>query len=824
MSWPVRIATLKKGGADALHGVQVQAARSPGRTFFRNGLRRSTALTDVATVTRATQAWGVDQGGNVAAVAAGQPVVNTAGLSVYEARTNSLRNPTGLGAVAGTPGTLPTNWSEQIASGLTRQVVGTGTENGRPYVDIRLFGTTAAPGNTILFFEASGIIAAANAQVWTGDLGLAVVGGTQANVSAYAHRAELRDSGGGFLTSDTYGSLTPTSARAQMRGTYTVANASAAYIRPGLSVYHAAAAAVDITLRIYAPNLKAGADIGDPPILQTTNAAATRNADVITEAVNIPVGQSFTVTGKVIAPASQTYNQFVFVLDDGQSTPTNLLRVNFNAGALLAKLVAGGIETSIISLGTIAAGAPVGIALSVEGSTVAFSVNGVEVVTQTMAGPFAAALTRLCLGHYPGGSNQLNSTLRDLAITMRAFTSAERQAASDVTLTHDLDFVSQVYQYVGAPYVTPTDLPRTTFSRASTGYADNAAGAAQSFAAGVLRVTNLGALFEASATNVLPYSFDDTPTLIWSNLVGATVATGSLAPRVPGATVTLMTTTTTNGRIQRNIVIPNDSQPRVFTVDVEKKAGTYEIGVGAVGGSPTVGTTLLFNSLTGAVTSGSGVIEDKGAWWRVSVAFTNNSTGNTTAYAYVQANGAAGTTAQVALPDMEVGANSTSYKPSRANTNVTRAADALVSTMDPNPSAYTVFAEFTIPLNGPTYGHVFGMDDGTGNNNAIIYFDRAAGNIYAVVNSGGATQAALNLGAATPGQTYKAALRVAANDFAAIKTGGTIATDASGAVPSTTFSRVGQSTGPGNPWNGPIRRIRRWSVGKTNSELQALVA
>ena len=88
MSWPLRIATLSKGGADALHGVQVQAARSPGRTFFRNGLKRSTALTDVATVTRATTAWGVDQGGNVSAFAAGQPVVTTAGLAVYEARTN----------------------------------------------------------------------------------------------------------------------------------------------------------------------------------------------------------------------------------------------------------------------------------------------------------------------------------------------------------------------------------------------------------------------------------------------------------------------------------------------------------------------------------------------------------------------------------------------------------------------------------------------------------------------------------------------------------------------------------------------------------------
>jgi hypothetical protein len=66
------------------------------------------------------------------------PRITNQGLLVEEARTNSIRNNSMQGAVAGTPGTLPTNWSESRAAGLTQTVVGTGTQNGIDYIDIRL--------------------------------------------------------------------------------------------------------------------------------------------------------------------------------------------------------------------------------------------------------------------------------------------------------------------------------------------------------------------------------------------------------------------------------------------------------------------------------------------------------------------------------------------------------------------------------------------------------------------------------------------------------------------------------------------------------------
>lgn len=62
--------------------------------------------------------------------------------AVAETR-NYLPNSTMQGVVAGTPGTLPTGWQwKNVATyGLSTQVVGSGVQSGREYVDLRLFGT-----------------------------------------------------------------------------------------------------------------------------------------------------------------------------------------------------------------------------------------------------------------------------------------------------------------------------------------------------------------------------------------------------------------------------------------------------------------------------------------------------------------------------------------------------------------------------------------------------------------------------------------------------------------------------------------------------------
>jgi hypothetical protein len=71
-----------------------------------------------------------------------------------------------VGAVSGSPGTLPTGWYiAQIPAGLSWQIAGVGTEeNGLPYIDFRMFGTPTTSQHTLLGVNNSATIGGAVAQ------------------------------------------------------------------------------------------------------------------------------------------------------------------------------------------------------------------------------------------------------------------------------------------------------------------------------------------------------------------------------------------------------------------------------------------------------------------------------------------------------------------------------------------------------------------------------------------------------------------------------------------------------------------------------------
>ncbi len=74
-----------------------------------------------------------------------------------QTRTNELRNPSGAGAVVG--GALPTGWVATTGSGLLPTVVATGTEDGRPYVDLRWQGTVTTSAFLGLHFSGNPSVA-----------------------------------------------------------------------------------------------------------------------------------------------------------------------------------------------------------------------------------------------------------------------------------------------------------------------------------------------------------------------------------------------------------------------------------------------------------------------------------------------------------------------------------------------------------------------------------------------------------------------------------------------------------------------------------------
>jgi len=219
-------------------------------------------------------------------------------------RTNSIRNSSMVGAVAGTPGTLPTNWSNLVTAGLTRTIVGTGTENGLPYVDIRFNGTANAL-STRIDFEGSTNIAALTAQVWTNSIYSKIVSQPNPAVS-YALQMLERTSGGGFVT-DGSQIFTPTTSLQRFAFTRTLnGGATVANVQPCITINLTNGATYDFTIRIAAPQMELGAYA--TTWVPTTTAAVTRIADAARTAVGSTslFTSEWTAFGEVVIPARGT--------------------------------------------------------------------------------------------------------------------------------------------------------------------------------------------------------------------------------------------------------------------------------------------------------------------------------------------------------------------------------------------------------------------------------------------------------------------------------------------------------------------------------------
>ena len=202
-------------------------------------------------------------------------------------RTNSIRNSSMVGAVAGSPGTIPTNWTVSNA-GLTQTIVGVGTELGLPYVDIRLNGT-ASGAIFNLFTEGPAQVVASNGQTWTNALYMKTVAAPNPYNSILNNFSE-RTAAGTLLTGAQQ-AMTLTSTLTRFSFTRTNTNVLTERINAGYQGTLTIGATYDFTIRIAAPQMELGAYA--TTWVPTTTAAVTRIADLASKTgISSLIGQT----------------------------------------------------------------------------------------------------------------------------------------------------------------------------------------------------------------------------------------------------------------------------------------------------------------------------------------------------------------------------------------------------------------------------------------------------------------------------------------------------------------------------------------------------
>ncbi len=379
---------------------------------------------DLVTFTNSSPAWGFNSSGVLVQPAANVPFIEydpatlqSLGWRIWGAVTNSIRNNTMQGAVAGTPGTLPTNWSTFTSlTGITRQIVGTGTENGITYIDVRLSGTPSAAGLYGIYFEQATQVVAASGQTWTSTSYVKLAAGSTTGVTEVRNTISENNSGGGFLAGSNT-PFTPTSAALSTQRvsvTRTLNQATTAFIIPYWDVA-LTGAAIDITIRIGLPQLQQSATVG--PVVKTSGMAASSTADVASITGSAFAGIYNSSEATLFARWSSAANATQRYILDVEQAASSSDRVDINintANAINPRTVVSGAAVASLTGGTYTANTIGAIAFGYRAGDYASSFNGASVVTDATAGSLPASPARLFIGSL-NGLDYLNGYVREMA-------------------------------------------------------------------------------------------------------------------------------------------------------------------------------------------------------------------------------------------------------------------------------------------------------------------------------------------------------------------------------------------------------------------------
>jgi hypothetical protein len=373
------------------------------------------------TFTRASNATFFDANGTLQTAANDTPRFDhsggsSLGLLIEEARTNSIRNSQAGGAVAGAPGTMPTNWDSSAPTGISREVVATGTTNGLAYIDVKISGTSTqvAGGNGAIRFDINTQVAALQNQTWTASCYVAIIAGSTANLTNLWLATVERNSGGTLLqrTTTTISGSTLT----RYVATRTLSDATAAFVNTQIELMGIDNGdVIDITLRIAAPQLEQGAFATS--YIPTTTAAATRAAD---SAVVTPISSFYNqAEGTLFAEGSSgnTNNSLNALLSIDDTTANERIQIRRGTQFNLLNIVTatgGSPQASLdTSIGTWASPTEFKkIAYALKQNDLAVSMGGAAALTDTSA--TLPTVTRMVVGFGPN-SQYANGHIRRIA-------------------------------------------------------------------------------------------------------------------------------------------------------------------------------------------------------------------------------------------------------------------------------------------------------------------------------------------------------------------------------------------------------------------------
>lgn len=348
------------------------------------------------------------------------------GLLVEEAQNNPIRNSIASGAIAGTPGTIPTNWLITYSvNNITREIVGVGIEDGIEYIDVKYSGVPSTNGGLGIFGDQSTQVPAIATETWTGSFFLRLVGGSWTNASPNLWMIE-RDSGGAVVGIPPNKFIIPTSAALRTQRyyqTHTLVEASAAYITCRFQVDYTSGNEINYTIRVGLPQLIESACICTP--IKTSAGAITRAVEIAT--ITNPtalIDQCWIVKGRTPITNGVVKN-VIFQEDD--ETANNYRAIYYLSGRMYAVAVSGGVTQASLDLGAVANNTNFSIAVRWADDDFAASINGGAIVAD-VSGTNPTGLTVARIGT-DESSNAWNSTIAFIETRLTA-TDAELQVLS----------------------------------------------------------------------------------------------------------------------------------------------------------------------------------------------------------------------------------------------------------------------------------------------------------------------------------------------------------------------------------------------------------